>query len=217
MGFCVEMETKPICAGIFFYVMSSMSNHENSSISEEVIQQWISEVKSGKVESYRKIVDYFSNPLQTIIFRMVLNWEDAQDLAQEVFIQAYRSIPHYEPRGKFQSWLYRIGTCKAIDHLRAMARQREGEQKITETFQMQWEAASNSLPVESRELGQKIEDGIRELNDEQRVAFVLYEFEQQSYQQIAESLNTTVKSVEMHIYRARNLLREKLKNIFRHI
>jgi RNA polymerase sigma-70 factor, ECF subfamily len=207
------METKPAPEVLEHppNYMIQPSDNESQSISEEVIQQWVSEVKAGEGEVFKRIVDHFATPLQTIIFRMVLNWEEAKDLAQDTFVQAYRSIHHYEPRGRFQSWLYRIGTRKALDYLRSAARQKEIMQKMSETCRLEYGDAPNPFHVEHNELARKIEDAIAELKDEPRLAFILSEYEQQSYQEIAETLDMSVKSVEMHIYRARTALKEKLR------
>jgi RNA polymerase sigma-70 factor, ECF subfamily len=194
-----------------FFFMTSLSDKEGESISEELIQQWVAEVKAGEIESFRKIVDHFALPLQTIILRMVLSWEEAKDLAQDTFVQAFRSLYQYEPRGKFQSWLYRIGTRKALDYLRSEARQREIMQKMSETCRLEYGDAPHPFHVEHNELALKIESAIGELKYEQRLAFILSEYEQQSYQEIAETLDTSVKSVEMHIYRARAALKDKLR------
>jgi RNA polymerase sigma-70 factor, ECF subfamily len=191
--------------------MTAITDNEGESISEELIQQWVAEVKAGEMESYRKIVDHFALPLQTIILRMVLSWEEAKDLAQDTFVQAFRSLHTYEPRGKFQSWLYRIGTRKALDYLRSEARQKEIVQKMSETCRLEYGDAPHPFHVEHNELARKIESAIAELKDEQRLAFILFEYEHHSYQEIAETLSTSVKSVEMHIYRARAALKDKLR------
>lgn len=228
IAFFVEMETKPYFEPLEYPPkevhdrstaaghtsspsMTSAFDNEGESISEDLIQQWVAEAKMGEMDAYKRLVNHFEKPLQAIIFRMVLHWEDAEDLAQDTFVQAFRSLHHYEPRGKFQSWLYRIGTRKALDCLRSEARQKEIMQKMSETCRLEYGDTPNPFHVEHNELAQKIENAIGSLKDEQRLAFILSEYEQQSYQEIAETLNLSVKSVEMHIYRARTALKDKLR------
>ena len=188
--------------------MDPITSEENiAAPTEEVIQQWVREAKEGNEDSFARIIEVFAVRLQSILYRMLLNWDDAKDIAQETFIHAYRALPHYQPKSKFQSWLFQIGARQALDLLRKRKRR---------PISVEFETAKVDPPAEDKsvarhELGRAIELAIEQLPIDLRTAFVLSEYEGQGYREIAEVIGGSAKSVEMKLYRARQILREQLK------
>jgi len=190
---------------------SSQSKPRGEPPGEEIIQQWIKASKAGNENAFKHLVETFASRLQAILYRMLLNWDDARDVTQETFVQIWRSLPRYEPRGKFQSWLFQIGTRKALDLLRKRNRRPESSMDDPDHVSTTGEKGVVDFVIARNETMVAIEQAVEKLTIEQRTAFILAEFEGCSHEEIAETMETSVKSVEMHLYRARQNLREKLK------
>jgi len=194
------------------FVTGPSSDPSSESPSEEVILDWVARSKEGEEETFAHLVETFASQLQTIIYRMLLDWHETRDVAQETFIQAWRSLPRYEPRGKFQSWLFQIGVRKALDALRKRKRRPEfSGEGLTEIDAAARNQGMEDPTVARNEIIAAIEQAIQELSPEQRTAFVLSEYEGYGNREISEVIGGSAKSVEMHLYRARQSLRERLK------
>lgn len=147
-----------------------------------------------------------------MIYRMILDWDETRDVAQETFVSAYEALARYDSRGKFQPWLFRIAARKAIDAIRRKKRHPESRVAASEK-EIEFIAEKGELDrgVERNELTTVIEEAVGQLPADQRTAFILSEYEDWSSLEIAEVIGGTEKRVEMQLYRARALLREKLK------
>jgi RNA polymerase sigma-70 factor (ECF subfamily) len=143
---------------------------------------------------------------------MILDWDETRDVAQETLVSAYEALARFDDRGKFQSWLFRIGARKAIDLIRR--RKRHPELRVAAS-EGELEAVAgrgrNDPGVERNELTIAIQQAVGELPADQRTAFVLSEYEDWSSREIAGVIGGSEKRVEMQLYRARAFLREKLK------
>jgi RNA polymerase sigma-70 factor, ECF subfamily len=136
----------------------------------------------------------------------LLDWGEADDVTQESFIHVYRTLPLYRRKAGFRGWLWTIATRRAIDLVRKKAR------RPAVVEEEGWEArvsASSSDPEKVR----LIEKAIEGLPAEQRAALVLTHFDEYSYRAAADVLGISVKSLEMHIYRARKTLRNELSGL----
>jgi RNA polymerase sigma-70 factor, ECF subfamily len=177
--------------------------------SEEVIQQWIIEAKTGNEDAFARLVETFQSRLQAVIYRILLDWEETRDVAQETFVRAYQALNRYQPHGKFQSWLFQIGVRQAYDVLRK--KKHRPVELVKDEVQTPKEVAIRDETVNQNELAKLIEQAVQQLPSQQRVPFVLAEYEGYGYREIADVMGSSVKSIERHLYRAREALREKLK------
>jgi len=177
---------------------------------EEVIQKWVLEARQGRDDSFAKLIETFAPRLQAIIYRMILDWDETRDVAQETFIQAYRALPRYQPNAKFQTWLFTIGTRKALDVIRRRKRHPETA-GLEEADHSGPKMAVEDHTISQNEIIPAIERAVQELPPDQHTAFVLSEYENYSLKDIANLLGGSVKSVEMHLYRARATLRKRLE------
>lgn len=193
--------------------MESPANYHHSSLSdEEIIQQWVQQSKNGNEEAFGRLVETFASRLQGMIYRILLDWDETRDIAQETFIHAYRALPNYQHRGRFQSWLFQIGARQALDTLRKKNRRHEFRMKAYgENENGLKEKGVEDTTVNRHEVIAAIEEAVQKLPPEQRTAFVLAEYEGYGYQEIAAVIGGSRKRVEMQLYRARLALRHHLK------
>jgi RNA polymerase sigma-70 factor (ECF subfamily) len=187
---------------------SHSTDHPGTLIQGIEIDAVIERVKQGEADAFAGIIKNYELKVRTLIFRMVQNWEDAYDLSQETFLSAFQNIHKYKLKSNFQSWLFTIASRKALDLLR----KRKSRPVTVELENEDERATSGSVEdqVLNREISIAIERAIQQLPHEQKVALTLSVFENFSTKEIAETLRISLKSAEMHIYRARNTLKTSL-------
>lgn len=152
------------------------------------------------------------------LYRMVGNEDDANDLAQEAFVRVYRARASFRPEQKFSTWLYTIAANLARNHVRWRARHPnvslDAETGQDGSSLGSGLAAGSATPREEAEVAERaaaVRAAVARLPDELREAIVLCEWEERTVAEAATILQTTPKAVESRLYRARQLLRERLK------
>jgi RNA polymerase sigma-70 factor (ECF subfamily) len=179
-------------------------------------------VRDDDPGAFEEIVARYQSRLVGIMHHLVGNAEEAEDLAQEVFLRVYRARKKYRARCKFSTWLFTIANNLALNALRSRKRKpavslntrdsgplgaRPAEQLVT--------ASSGSMPIrriQKSEMAALIRQAVDELNERQRLAVVLNKFEDMNYAEIAEVMGLTVKAVKSLLCRARMNLRDALKD-----
>jgi RNA polymerase sigma-70 factor (ECF subfamily) len=151
------------------------------------------------------------------LFRMLGNEEDANDLAQEAFVRVYQSRTRFRPGAKFSAWLYTIAGNLARNHHRWRARhhnvsldaQNDGSvQSLKDT--LPGKGASPHEAAEAAERAAAVRAAVASLPEEMREAIILCEWQELPVAEAAVILGATAKAIESRLYRARNLLRERL-------
>jgi RNA polymerase sigma-70 factor, ECF subfamily len=177
-------------------------------------------VKEGDESAFDYLVQKYRRPMVNFMYRMAHNAATAEDLAQEVFLRAYRSRTSYEASAKFTTWLYRIATNLAINPARDTRHERpetmvsldEPDQETGTTL----DVADSSLSVEEnivrRERLMAIRQKVQALPERQRMAVVMHKYQQMDYKQIAEVLKLSESATKSLLFRAYETLREQLKD-----
>ncbi len=159
------------------------------------------------------------------ITRLMMGWvsnqQAAEDLAQEVFLRVYRARKSYQPTAKFSTWLYRIANNVANNAVRDRNRRREvnlnpmtANQSTAVGLEQLVMAASESVPTRSldkKERAAMVQQAVLALGERQRIALILSRFEGLSYQEIADTMNLSVKAVKSLLSRARVNLKTYLE------
>lgn len=179
----------------------------------ELIQQ----LKQGSEPAFKFLVTTYQDKVYHTALSIVQNEEDAEDVAQEVFIQAYRSINSFKGEAKLSTWLYRIATTRSLDLLRSRkSKKRFGFLKrlFNDEGDLQYDLPDFNHPgvaLERKENAAKLFKAIANLPENQKIAFTLHKMEDLSYQEISEVLATTVPAVESLMHRAKVNLRNILE------
>lgn len=181
----------------------------------------ISGLSSGNPEAGRLLVERFQQQVINVCIGLLHNRFDAEDVAQDVFIEAMRNAHRFRGESKISTWLYRIAVNRSLNYLRNNKRQKlmveigsvfglfEGE-----SIQDSREPATDSNQFEADELKNILKTAIGSLPENQKVAFTLNKFEELSYNEIAEVMETSLSAVESLIHRAKRNLQKKLKHYF---
>ena len=166
----------------------------------------------GDQEAFSELVRRYENQIFSLARRMCTDPEDAADVAQEAFLAAWTGLPNFRQEAEFSTWLYRLATNAAIDHLRKAKKQR-GDLSLDDEELSLDAADSGPTPhqaAESRELRRAVEEAMDQLSDDHRQILVLREVRQLSYEEIARALDMDLGTVKSRISRARNSLRKIL-------
>jgi RNA polymerase sigma-70 factor, ECF subfamily len=170
----------------------------------------------GSQEAFRELVVRFERPVYTLILRMVRDASTAEDLAQEVFVKAYRHLDAYDPARKFASWLFKVAHNTTIDHLRRgsvdtvpLETDREDGGELMAVL-ADGSAESPSAAVERRQMARALERAIAGLRPEYREAVILRYVEGQSYQEICEVLGVPMGTIKTNLHRARKEMAEAM-------
>ena len=173
----------------------------------------------GDQKAYKALFETYRQAIFHIAIKIVRNPEEANDLVQETFIKAFGSLKSYDCHYRFSTWLYRIAANCSIDFLRkrkidALSLDRPIETKDGE---VQMEVPDYSYNPE-RDLREKerrfgIEEAIESLPEKYKEVIVLRHKEDKSYEEIASQLRVPVGTVKARIFRARELLKKKLKSL----
>lgn len=153
---------------------------------------------------------------------LLQNWEEAEELTQDVFVAAYEAIGSFRGQSSMYTWLYRITVNKALDRIKARKAQKRSGFTLSLWRQTEQEEKPLDVPdfihpgvlLERQESSVALFKAIAKLPENQQSAFVLAKIEQLSYAEIAQVLEISVPAVESLLVRARQKLRELLKNFY---
>jgi RNA polymerase sigma-70 factor (ECF subfamily) len=178
-------------------------------------------VRDDDEAAFAELVDRFQHRLVGVMHHLVGNADEAEDLAQEVFLRVYRTRKKYRPRAKFSTWLFTIANNLALNALRDRKRR---PVLPLELQQSAGDARPGAAPppaqtrdqppahnLQQQELAAVIRGALDGLNERQRVAIVLNKFEDMNYADIAEVMGLSTKAVKSLLSRARVKLREALQ------
>lgn len=179
----------------------------------ELIQQ----LRAGDELAFKKLVETYQDMVFNTALGIVQNSEDAEDVAQEVFVQVYRSIDQFKGDARLSTWIYRITTTKALDHIRSRKRKKRFA-FITSLFGNNEELLHEpvdfnhpGIALDRKEQAALLFRMIDQLPENQKIAFNLHKTEELSYQEIADVMQVSVSAVESLLFRARQNLRKLLE------
>lgn len=177
-------------------------------------------LKQGDEAAFKKIVETWQDMVYNTAIGIVQSEEDAEDVAQEVFVQVYESIHFFKGESKFSTWLYRITVTKSLDHVRKKKRKKRFG-FVRSLFGDQNELIVNppefnhpGVALDKKEMARELFNAIDDLPKNQKVAFTLHKVEGLSYQQISEIMGKSESSIESLLHRAKLNLRRTLKDYY---
>jgi len=185
-------------------------------------QELLDGIAKGDPLAGRLFTDTYQVKVYNICYSFLLNVHDAEDLTQEVFIEALRNAGKFRGDSRLGTWLYRIAVNRSLNHIRDN-RKRKFWKDIDDFFTLDGmsdhasgrEPESNADLLEQKEQRHLIGEAIASLPEKQRIAFTLNKLEDMSYPEVAEVMQTSVSSVESLIHRARMGLQKQLKHYFK--
>jgi RNA polymerase sigma-70 factor (ECF subfamily) len=178
------------------------------------------QVRDGDAAAFTELVLRYQNRLLTVLEHLVGNREQAEDLAQEVFVRVFKARQRYEPEAKFSTWLFTIANNIASNALRSRNRRREvgvpegnGSDSTPLSLEQLAKATSGAQPtrrLDKAEQAEMVRSAVAALSERQRLALLLAKFEGMSYQDIAQTMGLSVQAIKSLLSRARVNLKEIL-------
>jgi len=179
------------------------------------------DVKAGDQQSFELLLQRYRTPLVNFLYRMVRSREQAEDLAQEVFLRVYRAREDYEPSAKFTTWLFRIATNLALNSLRdhryqkleismdapVVADAESGDERPMEVADEHPDIEQH-LVEEARK--KMIRHAIEKLPEKQRAAVLLHKYQELDYAEISKILRCSESALKSLLFRAYETLRVEL-------
>ena len=186
-------------------------------IAQDADQQLVERVQKGDKRAFDLLVIKYQHKILAIISRFIRDHAEVHDVAQDAFIKAYRALPNFRGDSAFYTWMYRIAINTAKNHL--VARNRRPPASDVEVEEAEFYNGNDALKemntpehnLLTEELQTAIDQAIRDLPEDLRTAVTLREMEGLSYEDIAAIMDCPVGTVRSRIFRAREVIAEKLR------
>lgn len=175
-------------------------------------------VREGDTESFALLLEKYRGPVIHFLYRMVQNQAVAEELAQEVFLRVYRSRANYEATAKFTTWLFRIASHLALNHIRDERHARNQDSLDEEVKEGIGRQVADRAPSVETDLVKEsrmaeVRQAIQALPEKQRAAVLMHKYEEMEYSQIAHVLECSESAVKSLLFRAYETLRGKLAHM----
>lgn len=184
-------------------------------------KQLLQGLQLRQASAFRYLVDSYQTKVYNTVLAIVQNSEEAEDVAQEVFMEVYESVEKFRGDSKLSSWVYRIATTKALEAYRKRKTQKRWGGFLSSLFgennEVVHEPADFIHPgilLENKERSTILFKAINKLADNQKIAFTLHHVEGLSYQEITEVMRLSLSSVESLLFRAKTNLKALLKDYY---
>ena len=175
----------------------------------------IAHVLKGDQQAYALLVERYQNFVFTITLRYVKNREDAEEVAQDIFIKAFRSLPDFKGQSKFSTWLYTVTTTSCISFLRKKkldVQSLDNENVFAHADNI--DGGLNANHVEQKSRMQMVNEAIKLLSADDAQVITLFYKGEQSLEEIAAVTGKEVNTVKVQLHRARARLKEKMQKYF---
>lgn len=185
--------------------------------------EFIEGLQNHNANAYGKLLDDFQQKVFATCMSFVPNKEDAEDIAQEVFVEVFNSINKFKGNSKLSTWIYRITTNKCLEFIR--------KKNTKKRFAFMQSIMGNEIPMdktsyftemnhpgvilENKEKSDTLFFAINQLPDAQKVVFTLHKVDGKSYQEISDITEKSVSSVESLMFRAKKNLQKLLENFYK--
>jgi RNA polymerase sigma factor (sigma-70 family) len=178
----------------------------------------IKEALRGNQAAYQKLMRKYHDAIHMLIYRMVREKAEVEDLTQEAFIKAFASLRNFNNEYAFSTWLYKIATNNCIDYIRKKKLQPFSLDKpvVSDEDQYTFEVPDTSYeadkPIIERQRAKLLDEAINALPEKYRRVIILRHKEERDYREIAGILHLPLGTVKAHLFRARELLKKYLRD-----
>ena len=181
----------------------------------------IEKLKHHDPQTIKEVVETHQKGIINLCYRFLQNREDAEDTAQEVFVELFRSIGRFRQQCKLSTWIYQIAVSKSLDQIRKKKRKKRLtiiqsillKENQAEQIPAAWENQPE-FQSEKRERLRILQQAIDSLNQNQKIAITLSKIEGISNKKVAEIMELSVSSVESLLFRAKSNLKKELYKFY---
>ena len=186
--------------------------------------QLVNQVLGGDSKAFDELVRRYQRQAVAVSYRLLGNSQDALEVSQDAFLKAYTSLNTLQKPGAFGGWLMRIVSNLSLNYRRS--RKIRSQLPLDDVLGPTAEAQQHDAPggsewmsrqdspvhsLESREMGQRLQEALLQLPEKQRLAIVMFTIEEMPQKEVAEALQCSVEAVKWHVFQGRKKLKELLK------
>lgn len=164
---------------------------------------------SGDKEVFSELVTRYKKLIYNVIYNIINNKEEVYDIAQEVFIRIYKALDKYDPSYKFSTWSVKIATNYCLDVVR---KKKIDTMPIDEAIGVSSDIDTPESSYIKKELSERINDELSKLPEKYRLPLIMYHKNGLSYEEMTQVLNEPMSIIKNRLFRARQMLKEKLSN-----
>ena len=186
-------------------------------------QKFIDQLIAGKQPAFSRLLDDYQQKVFGTCISFIPHKEDAEDVAQEVFLEVFKSVSKFKGESKLSTWIYKITTNKCLEFIRKKNAKKRfyfmqtllGNEISLDKTSYFTEVNHPGILLENQEKSALIFKAIDTLTESQRIIFTLAKIDEKSYQEIAEITGKSLSSVESVMFRAKKALQQKLENFYK--
>jgi RNA polymerase sigma-70 factor (ECF subfamily) len=173
--------------------------------------------KNGDQEAFAQLVQRYQRRVFNLVYRMLQQYEESTEITQETFLAAWQGLPSFRGDARFPTWLYRIAYNCSLKQLELRKRDRalqvalEAEKTLEDANNEQRENAE----LEARDRQVLVQEHLSHLPAKYRIVLILRHLQDMTYEEMAEILTMPIGTIKTHLFRARNLLKERIQSLNR--
>jgi len=175
----------------------------------------VKRLQEGDEKAFAQLVEQYSNMILRLAYGFVQDYQEAEDLMQEVFVAVYENIAHFRNESNLKTWIYRITVNKSLNQQRRL-KWKGWINHVADYLLWQSKISENTTPqtmLIRKEQAEAIEQALQKLSANQRTAFILHKYDDIPHSEIAKIMNLSVPAVESLIHRAKLRLQKLLADI----
>ena len=179
---------------------------------EQEDTQLVTASKNGDQDAFSLLVQRYQRRVFNLVFRMLQNYEEASEITQEAFLAAWQGLRAFRGEARFSTWLYRIAYNCALKQLEL--RKREQALHLALQAEQTLEAEENTghaAHLEMLDNQELVQEQLSQLPPKYRIVLILRHLQDMTYEEMAEVLTMPIGTIKTHLFRARNLLKERLQ------
>jgi RNA polymerase sigma-70 factor, ECF subfamily len=180
-------------------------------------QQLVAASKRGDQDAFAQLVQRYQRRIFNLVYRMLQQYEEASEITQETFLAAWQGLPSFRGEARFATWLYRIAYNGALKQLETRKRDRalQAALQAEKALESDDNFDRASAQIDERERQALVQEQLSHLPAKYRIVLILRHLQDMTYEEMAEILTMPVGTIKTHLFRARNLLKERLRGLDR--
>ena len=172
----------------------------------------IRQTLNGNQAAYQRLMNRYKGMVYTLALRLVNNPQEAEEVAQDAFVKAYRSLPRFEGKSKFSTWLYSITYKTAISHLRSQTNKKVlYNNREPEDYDMKTTSLPQFTKLKAQQRKRFLQQAIASLPKEEATIITLFYLHELSLKEIVKTMNISLSNAKVKLHRARKKLLPALK------
>jgi RNA polymerase sigma-70 factor (ECF subfamily) len=173
--------------------------------------QLVTASKNGDQDAFSLLVQRYQRRVFNLVFRMLQNYEEASEITQEAFLAAWQGLRSFRGEARFSTWLYRIAYNCALKQLELRKRDQALNQALQSEQALEPADEGHAAHLAILDNQEMVQEQLSQLPPKYRIVLILRHLQDMTYEEMAEVLVMPVGTIKTHLFRARNLLKERLQ------